>query len=213
MDNMKSSLRYSLFISLVLIAFTASCATTKTLHVWKDEGYNQQLGKVLVIVVAKVDFMRNHFENVLAENLASRGVEAWVGNKVFPQEGDKLDREAIAAKVRELGIGSVLVARSVNQEEVSKLYPGGIMVVPADYYHGWYGFYSDSMAFVSVPGRAYDAEYFTLVTNVYDVSSEKLIWTYLAQVKVEGSREGAINPFIATIIKQLEASNLIAPGS
>lgn len=209
---MKSSLRHSFFISLLLTAFTASCATTKTLHVWKDEGYNQRLRKVLVIAVSEVDFMRNHFENVLAENLASRGVQALAGNKVLPQSA-KLDREAIVAKVRELGIGSVLVARPVNKEEVSKLYPGGSFVVPADYYHGWYGFYSDSMAFVSVPGRAYDAEYFTLVTNVYDVSSEKLIWTYLAQVKVEGSRQGAVNPFIAKIMKQLEASKLIAPGS
>jgi len=194
------------------MAFTASCATTKTLHTWKDEGYNQRLRKVLVISVSEVDFMRNHFENVLAENLASRGVEALAGNKVFPQSA-KLDRESIAAKVRELGIESVLVARRVDKGEVSKLYPGGVFVVPADYYHGWYGFYSDSIAFVSVPGRAYDAEYFTLVTNIYDVSSDKLIWTYLAQVKVEESREGAINPFIATIMKQLEASKLVAPGS
>jgi hypothetical protein len=213
MDNMKSSLRQSFFISLVLIAFTASCGTTKTLHVWKDEGYNQRLLKVLVIAVSEEDFIRKHVENVLAENLASRGVETVVGNKVFPQSGAKLDREAIAAKVRELGIESVLVARRINKEEVSKLYPGGVFVVPADYYHGWYGFYSDSIAFVSVPGRAYDAEYFTLVTNIYDVSSEKLIWTYLAQVKVEESREGAINPFIGTIMKQLEASKLVAPGS
>ena len=210
---MKSSLRYSFFISLLLMVFTASCGTTKTLHVWKDEGYNQQLRKVLVIAVSEEDFIRKHFENVLAENLASRGVEALAGNKVLLQSGAKLDREAIAAKVRELGIGSVLVARRINKEEVSKLYPGGVFVVPADYYHGWYGFYSDSIAFVSVPGRAYAAEYFTLVTNIYDVSSEKLIWTYLAQVKVEGSREGAINPFIATIMKQLEASKLVAPGS
>ena len=210
---MKTSLRHSFFISLVLIAFTTSCSTTKTLHVWKDEEYNQRLRKVLVIAVSELDFMRNHFENVLAENLASRGVEAVACNKVLPQSGAKLDREAIAAKVRELGIESVLVARPVNKEEVSKLYPGGVLVVPADYYHGWYGFYSDSIAFVSVPGRAYDAEYFTLVTNIYDVSSEKLIWTYLAQVKVEDSRQAAINPFIATIIKQLEASKLVAPGS
>jgi hypothetical protein len=41
------------------------------------------------------------------------------------------------------------------------------------------------------------------------VSSEKLIWTYLSQVKVENSREGAINPFIDILMKQLEASKLL----
>jgi hypothetical protein len=83
MDNMKSSLRQSFFISLVLIAFTASCGTTKTLHVWKDEGYNQRLLKVLVIAVSEEDFIRKHVENVLAENLASRGVEAVTGTRFF----------------------------------------------------------------------------------------------------------------------------------
>lgn len=34
-------------------------------------------------------------------------------------------------------------------------------------------------------------------------------WSYLARVKVETSRQGAINPFIETIMKQLEKSELL----
>lgn len=61
----------------------------------------------------------------------------------------------------------------------------------------------------AVPGTAYDAEFFTMVTNIYDVASEKLVWSYLSRTKVETSREGAINPFIETIMKQLEKSQLL----
>ena len=46
-------------------------------------------------------------------------------------------------------------------------------------------------------------------THIYDVSSEKLIWAYLSGTKVEISRQGAINPFIETVIKQLESSKLL----
>jgi hypothetical protein len=206
---MKQLRVYGFFIGLTLIVLATSCAPTKTLHVWKDDQYNQRLHKVLIIAVTKEEYMRDHFENVLAESLQTRGVEAVPSNKVLPQPGAKLEREAVVAKVRELGIGHVLVARSVSKKEVSQLNPGGIYFVPTDYYSGWYGFYSDSFVAITVPGSAYDAEFFSIVTNVYDVRSEKLIWSYLSQVKVEGSKEGAINPFLDVLMKQLEDNKLL----
>jgi hypothetical protein len=108
-----------------------------------------------------------------------------------------------------LGIDGVLVSRAINKEEYSRLTPGGVYFVPTDYYGGWYPFYTGSFAPVAVSGRAYDAEFFRIVTNLYDVRSEKLVWSYLAQVKVENSREGAINPFIDTLMKRLEDSKLL----
>ena len=65
-------LRKGFLIGLMVMLFTASCASTKTLHVWQDEGHRQKLGKTLVIAVAELDFMRNHFENVLALSLGEQ---------------------------------------------------------------------------------------------------------------------------------------------
>ena len=90
-----------------------------------------------------------------------------------------------------------------------ELIPGGVYFMPADYYAGWNSFYADSYSLVSAPGTAYDAEFFTVVTNIYDVRSDKLIWSYLSRVKVENSRQGAINPFIETLMTQLESSKLL----
>ena len=117
---MKRSLLYGFFIGLVFVTLTTSCSSMKTRYVWKDDTYHQPLRKVLVIAVAELDFMRNHFENVLSQSLAARGIEAIPGNKVFPQTEGKLDRQAVLAKVRELGIESVLVIRTVSKKEVSE---------------------------------------------------------------------------------------------
>lgn len=202
-------LQKGVLIVLTALLFTASCASTKTLNVWKDEGHNQKLGKTLVVAIAELDYMRNHFENVLALRLADSGIDAIPSNKVVPQLGENPGRETIVEKVRELGVENVLVIRAVNKDEYSRLTAGGIYLVPTDYYSGWYSFYSDSFTMVAVPGSAYDAEFFTLVTNIYDVRSEKLVWSYLSRTKVEISRQGAINPFIETIMKQLESSKLL----
>ena len=207
---MRIAMKGSVVIILVLTAALTSCASIKTENVWKDEARAQRLQKVLVIAVAQLDFMQKHFENVLSERLASRGIEAIAANKVFPGSTAKLEREAVVAKVRELGVGSVLVARQVSKEEVSQLFPGGVYVVPTNYYNaGWYGFYSGGSVFVPISGTAYDAETFTLVTNIYEVSSEKLVWSCLASVKVEGSREAAINPFIDVLVKRMDESKLL----
>lgn len=201
--------RHLLFIAPLLMALATSCASVKTLDVWKDESTDQRLQKVLVIAVAELDFMKEHFENVLSNQLASRGIEAVPANRVFPRSAGKLRRKDVLAKVREMGIGTVLVARPVDKEETERLHHDGVYVVPAGYGE-WYGFYSGSfdIAAGSAPS-SYDAEFFTIVTNIYDVSSERLIWSSLSRVKVENSREGAINPFIDALMKQLEESKLI----
>jgi hypothetical protein len=209
MKVMNISAKHTLLIVSMLIAVTTSCATVKTVNVWKDKNSHEPLEKVLVIAVAELDYMQRHFENVLCESLASRGIEAVAANKVFPQSSTKLDRAAIASKVRELGVKYVLVARSVSKEETSRLYQGGVYVVPAGYSGGWYGFYSGSVGAVpSLPG-AYDAELITVITNIYAADSEKLIWSSVTSVKVENSREGALNPLIDRLIRQMEESKII----
>lgn len=200
-------LRKGFFVILLVMLYTASCASTKTLNVWKDEGYSKRLGKTLIVAVAQVDFMRDHFEDVLAWRLSDRGIDAKASNKVIPQLGAKPDRAALVAKVKELGVENVVIAKVVDKDEYARLIPGGVYLVPDAYYSGWNS--DESFLMVAVPGAAYDAEFFTVVTNIYEVQGEKLIWSYLSRVKVETSREGAINPFIETVMKQLERSKLI----
>jgi len=206
---MKSSLKYSFFVTLTLVAAATSCASVKTENLWKDEGYNQRLQKVLVISAAELDFMQKHFEDVLSDRLASRGVEAVPANKVFSQPGEELDRAAIAAKVRELGIKSVLVARAISKDETAQILREGGYIVPVSYYAGWYNFYSGASLLAPAAGSAYDTEFVTIVSNIYEVSGEKLIWSSVSRVKVETSRQGAINPFIDALMKQLEKSKLL----
>ena len=203
------SLKYSLLVTLALVAAATSCSSIKTVNLWKDDSYNQRLKKILVISVAELDFMQKHFEDVLSERLASRGVEAVPANKVFSQPGEELDKAAIATKVRELGIDSVLVARVISKEETAQLLQEGGYVVPVSYYAGWYNFYSGASLLAPAAGSAYDTEFFTIVANIYDVGSEKLIWSSISEVKVEASRQGAINPFIDALMKQLEKSKLL----
>jgi hypothetical protein len=206
---MKMVSRKSFFIGMAIMLLAASCATTRSLHVWKDEAQTQKLGKTMIFAVADLDTMRTHTENMLAWRLRDKGIDATASNKLMPKLGSKPDRAAITAKVRELGYANVVVIRPVSKVEYSQLVPSGVYLVSTTYSEGYGTFYAESFTLAEYPGSAYDVEFFTMSTNIYDVSSEKLIWSYLSKTKVEGSREKEVNPFIETIIKKLGDSNLL----
>jgi hypothetical protein len=188
-----------------MVTVAAACSPIKKLEVWKEETYSTHPQKMLLIAIAKRDRTRRQAENVLANQLVKRGLEAIPSYKVLPQE-EKLDRQAVEAKVRELGFDSVLVARSISQKEITNHQYGGVILGGTAVYSngGWYGYgYGYSY------NREYDSDYFIISTKLYDVDSEMPAWSYLAQIKVDGSRERAINQLIPTIVEQLEASKII----
>ena len=202
---MKSPKLFRLFLCLLLVTVAAACSPIKKLEVWKEETYSTHPQKMLLIAIAKRNNTRRQAENVLANQLVKRGLEAIPSYKVLPQE-EKLDRQAVEAKVRELGFDSVLVARSISQKEITNHQYGGVILGGSAVYSngGWYGY-----GYGYTYNREYDTDYFIISTKLYDVDSEMPAWSYLAQIEVEGSREKAINKLIPTIVEQLEASEII----
>ena len=206
MDNVKNFKLFGSFLCLLLITLSSACAPVKSLDVWKDEAHTEPLQKVLIIGLAQRENIRNQFENVLSNQLTKRGIEAIASHKVLPQTEEKPDREAVLAKVRELGVSNVLVARSVNRREITNHQYGGVVLGGVAVYSdgGWYGYgYGYSY------NREYDTDIFTVSTRLYDVESQQPFWSYISQVKVTGSGEGSINLLIPTVVEQLEASQLI----
>ena len=202
---MKSPKLFKLFLCLLLVTVAAACSPIKKLEVWKEETYSTHPQKMLLIAIAKRERTRRQAENVLANQLVKRGLEAIPSYKVLPQE-EKLDRQAVEAKVRELGFDSVLVARSISQKEITNHQYGGVVLGGTAVYSngGWHGY-----AYGYTYNREYDSDYFIISTKLYDVDSERPAWSYLAQIKVDGSKERAINQLIPTIVEQLEASEII----
>ena len=202
---MKSPKLFRLFLCLLLVTVAAACSPIKKLEVWKEETYSTHPQKMLLIAIAKRDRTRRQAENVLANQLVKRGLEAIPSYKVMPQE-EKLDRQAVEKKVRELGFDSVLVARSISEKEITNHQYGGVVLGGVAVYSdgGWYGY-----GYGYTYNREYDSDYFIISTKLYDVDSERPAWSYIAQIKVDGSRERAINQLIPTIVEQLEASEII----
>ena len=196
----------SLMVLLCMTLLTA-CSTVKSVHVWKDDAYNAKMGKVLVLGMLEQDYIRKQFENVLANQLKARGIEVVTSYSVLPQRVDTLDKQMVLDEVKKLGVSNVLVTRPVDRKDITNHQAGGLYFAPtATYLDGWYSF---AVGTVRYRDLEYDTSYLTVATNLFAVGNKKPVWSNLADVKVEDSRQDAVNKFIPLLIKEMELSKIL----
>ena len=197
----------ALFVVLLLTMVLSACATVKSVEVWKDDAYNERLGKTLIIAMANQDYLREQFEKVIGNKLKDRGVEVVLSHIVLPQAVRELDRQIVLNKVNELGVTNVLVTRSISHEEITNYQAGGLYFAPtAIYQDGWYTYAVGSVKYREL---AYDTDYLTVSTNLFVQGTTKPVWSNLAELKVEDSRQDAVNKFIPMLVEQMELSQVL----
>jgi hypothetical protein len=194
-------------ISLLCLLVLVACSPIKTIHVWKDPTYTKKLHNVLVISIIEQDYMRRQAENLLTLKLNELGIAAIPSYEVLPQHGTDISREEVVAKVKQLGVDTVLVGRSILKDSMVNYQPDGArFAVSGMYSNGWYSMYVGEVVY---PVKEYDIDYFTVATTLFDVGRKKPVWSDLSRVKVSGSRQAAINEFIPVLVKRLTASGIL----
>jgi hypothetical protein len=196
--------RQLLFLAVLITLFlSSSCATTATTNVWRDQTYAGPVKKVLVMGISQQKGIQRFFEDEFVRQFRARGTDAVAGYTVLPYD-QKMDKDFIAAKARELGIDAVLVARPLSRAMQRTYVPGQAYAVPGAYSR-WGSYYGSAYS----PGYVVEDEYVYIETNMYDVASEKLIWSTQSETIIAASNQELIKSFISTMIAQLESDRLI----
>jgi hypothetical protein len=194
-------------ISLLLIVCTflfASCASTTITNVWKDEGYQGKAKKIVVIMVARLPDMRNMFEGRFVAELQARGNQAIQSHSIVTFE-ELPDRELVKSRIKSTGADTVLIARLVDSKTIDAYMPGHVNAVPL-YYGTWGTYY----AIVSVDyGHTGDLQVSYIETNLYDIETEKLIWSAHSKTERAQGEQQLINKFIDIILKKMSSDNII----
>ena len=185
----------------------AACAPVKMLEVRKDPAYTEKMGKVLVLAMAGEPYIRKQFERVLANQLKGRGLEVVLSHEVLPQSTKELDRQIVVAKVKEIGVTNVLVTRSISRQEVTNQQAGGLYFKETSLYpDGWSSY---AVAASGQREAGYTTDFLTVESNLFVVGNKNPVWSNLAELKVEDSRQDAVNKFVPFLVEQLELSNLL----
>jgi len=190
---------------IAIICFFASCTTTTRMaDTWKDKTYQGKAQKILVIMVAKSPDMRELFEDRFVGELNSRGNNTFQSYTIVPMEQLR-DKEVVKSKIKSSGADTVLISRLVDTKTIESYNPGLIYVVPASYYD-WWGYYAVVFADYGYTGNVAVAY---IETNLYDVKSEKLIWSGHSKTERTEGEQQLITAFIKLMIRKLSSAGLI----
>jgi len=200
---MKKARQMLFFLLLITSLLASACATTAVTNAWRDPTYQGPIKKVLVIGVSQKKAVQRFFEDEFVRQLRAAGTDAIAGYTILPYEED-INKDFIAAKAKESGADTVLVTRPLGRTTERTYVPGQVYAVPAPYYR-WGSYYGQAYS----PGYVVEDEYVYVETNLFDLQSEKLIWSAQSETLLSAGNRGLIESFIKTIIAQLSSDKVI----
>ncbi|MGB2688013.1 MAG: hypothetical protein WBC36_03435 [Desulfobacterales bacterium] len=185
--------------------FIIACAGTKLTHTWVDETYHgKPVSNILVIAVTHKEDNRQSFEDKFVAQLKVSGVEAVSSSNVIPIPADlELKKEEILKVVKKLKNDAVIITHLVGVEEKESYTP------PERDKGGYYGHYGWAYGYTHEPGFYRTHTIVRLATHLYDVKTEKLIWSGESESLDPGSTNQIIDDVIEVLIKDLQKNNLL----
>jgi len=199
----------SILGALALTAFLLTgCARTKVTSVWVDQEYQGAgINNVFVVGVSKDGGLRRIFEDEFVNLFKEKGVKATASYRVIPDE-ELRDDKKLDEKVKTSGSDSILMTRLIDiRKDTQYIPPNYVYAPPAHYYGGWQGYYN--RAYMVSPGYTVEYETAVLETNVYDLNTDKLIWSARSDAPTDSRMGKYINEFAQSIINQLAEAKLI----
>lgn len=185
--------------------FIIACAGTKLTHTWVDETYHgKPVSNILVIAVTHKEDNRQSFEDKFVAQLKVSGAEAVSSSSVIPIPADlELKKEEILKVVKKLKNDAVIITHLVGVEEKESYTP------PERDKGGYYGHYGWAYGYTHEPGFYRTHTIVRLATHLYDVKTEKLIWSGESESLDPGSTNQIIDDVIEVLIKDLQKNNLL----
>ena len=194
----------ALFSGLLIIACAAGTKLTQT---WVDEAHRgKPVSDILVIAVTYKEEVRHSYEDKFVARLKALGIEAVSSADVIPIPADlKLEKDQILNVVKKFKNDAVIITHVGGVEEKETYSP------PTKNYTGFYGYYDGLRTLHSSPGFYTSHTLVRLVTNLYDVKTEKLIWSGQSETKDPGSINQTIGDVINLVIKDMQKKGLLSP--
>lgn len=190
---------------LLTVFFLSACASTQLTHTWVDQ---QRQGKpvssVMVIAVTKEEGIRRSFEDKFVAKFNEHGIEAFSSaDDIQIPAGKKLEKAHII-KILQKHQNDALVITQLKNIEKKQTY-----VPPRRSAGGYYGYYGHAHRAVVEPGYYRDDTYILLETNLYDVATEKLIWSGTSKTWNPSSTNNLIDGVISSVINEMQKMSLL----
>lgn len=196
--------------TIVTAGLLAACAVqTKLVDTWLDEDYRgPKLKRVLVIGFGEDGAARRIFEDEFARALRAAGLEAVVSFELSSGFSET-DLDKVRDMVRRSRADGALTTRLIGIDRRVSYGPSEVVVMPpAGYRRGFYGYYS-SAVIVNSATAAYNYDVVKLETNLWQVAGEHLLWSGTTEIFAPENVRDASAGFAKVVVDALRSRGLI----
>jgi hypothetical protein len=203
------------FIGLILMVISVGCNTSKITNSWKSNYITDNKFKnilVLGLIRESDRSIQRNMENHLVEDLLQRGYKAESALTEYgPKAFDKIDEEAAIGKIKNTGVDAVITIVLLDKKKERKYIPGNIFFSPYGYYYNhFWGYRSALYNRIYEPGYyVTDTKYFW-ESNVYDMSTQKLVYSVQTESFDPSSTEKMGHEYGQIIIKDLIRNEVLS---
>lgn len=194
------------FISSAAVAgaVLAGCASSNTRMngVWVDPAAGQRASanNVLVIGINRDSTARRIYEDAIVAQFAARGINSQPSYNLLPELGP-IPPPDIETVVRNAGVDSVLVSRTVRERTDIRVTPG--------YSYGPAGFYGMWGGANSTAPNVYAVQKVEVDTRLFDVKDLALLWSGSSTTNPTSSMQETITEFATVLVKALAEAKVI----
>jgi hypothetical protein len=186
-------------VMIALAIAAVGCATTEMTSTWTDPtARGSSMARIAVIALSKDPGLRRMAEDTAASQM--RGAQAVPSYQVLG-DADLRNREVVKAKLLAQGFQGVLVMRmaGVTEQVTAVGGPYGTF----DGYYDWAG------SAVYAPGYLETDTIVHVVSNLYSLDQNKLVWSGVSQTFDPASAKSFMTDVSKAVAKSLEKDRLI----
>jgi hypothetical protein len=208
-------MKFKILSLFLLAAVMSGCGPTqKITGSWAapDASSFGPYKKVFVAVLTQNKDANYYLEGEMAKTLISRGYKVVQRNDIFPPTfsvSQDFTREQLAESIKKTGCDAIMTLALLDTKTVESYTPG-TTYYPYNYgyYGSYYGYYSHYYPQVYEPGYySVDKTYF-IETNLYDVASDKLVWSVQSEASNPTNLNEWFKKYSYMLINHLKSKGL-----
>jgi hypothetical protein len=213
---MKSFFKTTALAVLTTCALFSSCSNTKLLssYVAPDSKLPKSTKVLVMAMMGDQDKkLRANMERIMVESLKAEGIDA--GSAIEQFGGDSLkslDEKTAMRKIKDKGFdGAFTIALLDKTKESTYKYPR-MAIAPNPYrFWGYYNYYySNFYGRVFIPGHYADDNKFILEGSVYNLESDKLLYSAKTKTFNPSSPQSLASEFTKKLLNDMYKNGVIA---
>lgn len=196
------------YLLIALAVISQGCMSTKFQASWKAPDFSgKAYEQVLVWGLSDNVANRSTVEDEVTHFLNLKGINTHSGADILPYDRTIIpeDQEVIKRKLVEKGYDAVLTIGLKDIKEETHYVQGTGYYNPMSYgyYGSFYGYYPHMYGNVYQPGYYSSTEVIYLETNLWDVSSGKLVWSGQSKSTSQGTVDKTANAYARAVVSEL----------